>query len=831
MKVFLIDSNALIYRIYHALPSLVDSQGRPVQALYGLANMLLKILREQTPDYIFALGDRPEPTIRHEIFKEYKANRPAISDDLKTQIALSKKIFSGFKIPFIEKLGYEADDLIATLKEKFSEKADEIIILTGDFDTLQLIDNKTKILTMQKGISKTIIYDEAKVKEKFGILPSQFPDFKSLIGDASDNIVGISGIGPKTAQRLLQKYSNLEGIILAAKEGKLESDLAKKILENKDKLLFNKSLITLRKDIALDESLLVPYQKFNPKDLISVFQEFGFRSLIQRLGFLKESSLFDQKVYLEKKTSLEEIKPPFFFFLDKDQIKINDFSGEVKVLAKIFLKELLKVKGEKYVFDLKNIFKEVLKDDFYFEKKINLQEIYDLKIIFWLLNPSKGNLSLEEILSFQNPHSKNPLNLALRTTKNLAQKLKEFDLERIYFEFELPLTAVLARMELRGIKVDVEFLRVLKEKIKEKVDLLLKEIYNLAKEKFNPQSPAQLRYVLFEKLKLPTKGLARTNKGEISTQSEELLKIQNLHPIISKILEFRKINKILTTYTDSLLKNYDHSSGRIHTIFNQVGTSTGRIISEAPNLQNLPLEGELAYYIRKVFVPEDGYSFIRADYSQIELRLLAHLSQDENLILVFKNDLDLHSQTAKIVFGDDKEESRRKAKIINFGICYGITAKGLAQRLQLPVSEADKLIKRFFYFYPGVKKLRDNLIEFAKTYSYTQTLFGRKRFIPEINYQSYRERTFAERVAINMPIQGLAADLLKKAMIEIDDEIYKRNLPAFLILTIHDELVFEVKAGCEDSFKIIIKEIMEKAINLTVPLKVNIYQSKSLAKE
>jgi DNA polymerase I len=822
MKVYLIDANALIYRIYHAMPKLTDLQGRPIQAVYGLANTLLKILKEEKPDYIFALYDRPEPTIRHQVFKEYKATRPPVTDDLKLQISLSKKIFSAFNVPVIEKIGYEADDLIATLKEKFINLADEIIILTGDLDTLQLVDSKTKILTMQKGITKTMIYDANKVKEKYGLLPSQLPDYKALVGDPSDNIIGIPGIGPKTASQLLQKYQNLEGIINAAKEKKLEPKISLAILNNKEKLLFNRDLVTLRKNLDMDEKLLVPYQGYKEENLISVFQEFNFKSLIQRIKPI--FGLFTPSLDRgEKMVSLSELRHQFFFYLDQDKIKIYETEGQIKVLEKKFLKEVFFIKGEKFVFDLKNIFKEIFKEDFYFDKKIALEKIYDLKLIFWLLNPDKGNYSLEKIISFFS--EPNPLKI----TQDLILKMKELDLEKVYFELELPLTSILARMELRGITVDLEALEEFKKKVKEKNNKLLEEIYNLAGERFNPNSPIQLREILFKKLKLPTKGLAKTSKGEISTQESELLKIIHLHPIIEKILAYRETNKLLTTYTDSLLQNYNPQTKRIYTTFNQTGTSTGRIASENPNLQNLPLEGELANYLRKCFVAEEDYIFLKADYSQIELRLLAHLSQDENLISAFKNNLDLHSQTAKMIFGEETQETRRKAKIINFGITYGISARGLAQKLQIPVSEANKLIERFFYFYPRVKKLKEDLIEFAKIYGYAQTLFGRKRFIPEINYQSYQERTMAERIAINMPIQGLAADLLKKAMILIDEEIYKRNLPAYLVLTIHDELVFETKKEVKEEMRGIIKERMENVFNLSVPLVINLTEGENLS--
>lgn len=820
MKVFLIDANALIYRIYHALPRLEDKEGRPTNALYGLSNILLKLLKENSIDYIFALYDRPEPTIRHQVFKEYKITRPKITDDLKIQIPLSKKIFFAFNIPVIEKIGYEADDLIATLKEKFSESADEIIILTGDLDTLQLVDQKTKILTMQKGISQTKIYDEKEVKNRFGILPSQIPDYKALVGDASDNIPGISGIGPKTASALLQRYQNLENLIELAEKGLLEKSLREKILNNKEKLLFYKDLVTLRKDIPITESF-EKYQGYKIENLISVFQEFGFRSLIQRLQgeeIKKTTSLglftkVESKTKEEKIVDLKNIKVPFYFYLDKENIKINDGDSEIKILPKNLIKEIFQIEGEKFVFDLKEILKDLIKEDFYFDKKVNFGNIYDVKIISWLLN-----------IKIDNPND-----VSLEQIFNYLKKLKEFNLDKIYFELELPLVSILARMEIYGIKINLEHLEKFKQQLKEKTNELLQEIQNLAGIKFNPNSPKDLRIVLFQKLKLPTKGLSKTSKGEISTQEKDLLKIVHLHPIVDKILEYRKLNKLLTTYTDSLLKNFNLKTSRIYTIFDQTSASTGRIVSENPNLQNLPITGELAQILRKAFVAENGYVFISGDYSQLELRLLAHLSKDENLTAVFNQNLDIHSESAKLIFGKDDSESRRKAKIVNFGIVYGISAKGLSQRLGIPVSSAQKLIDRFFYFYPQVKKLKEDLIEFAKTYGYVETLFGRKRFVPEIFSQSYREKTLAERIIINTPIQGLGADILKKAMIGIDDEFYKRKINGYLVLTIHDEIIVEVEESKKEEVKSIIKEKMETSFKLDIPLEVKIKEGKNLA--
>jgi DNA polymerase-1 len=834
MKAVLIDANSLIYRTYHALPSLKDSYQRPVQAVYGLASILMKFIKEDKFDFIFAFYDRPEPTFRHQVYEEYKATRPKTTDDLKIQISLSKKIFSAFNIPIIEKIGYEADDLIATVRKKIFTKVNEIIILSGDLDTLQLVDEKTKVLTMQKGITKTNLYDLNKVKEKYGIQPEQIPDYKALVGDASDNIIGISGIGPKSAQKLLKKYGNLEKVIEAAEKRQFDPELNKKILENKEKLLFNKNLVKLVDEIEIDDKLLIPYSGFQIEKLLDCFQEFGFQSLIKRL---KESSV--EKIEKEnifnlqpktKEVSLNNIKPPFFFFLDKDMIKIIDQEREIKVLSKKFLKDIFFYEGEKFVFDLKNIFKEILKEDFYFDKKINLKNFYDLKIIFWLLNPEKKEISLEKVVYFYKYNSSNFLIDALEIGENLLAKLKETGLDKIYFELELPLIPILARVELRGIKIDVEVLQKFKKEINENLNKILEDVYNLAQTKFNLNSPSQLREVLFEKLKINPKGLQKTSKGEISTQESELVKIAHLHPIIPKILEYRKMSKILTTYISSFLGSYDHQSFRIYPTFNQTGAITGRIITENPNLQNLPLEGDLSQTLRKVFVPENGFVFISADYSQIELRLLAHLSQDENLINAFKQNLDIHSQTAKLIFGNDLPENRRKAKIINFSIIYGISPRGLAERLFISLSQAQELIKKFFYFYPRVKKYQEEMINFAQTYSYVKNLFGRQRFLPEINYQSYQEKNLAQRIAINFPIQSLAADIFKKAIIEIDNWIFQNKIEAYLVLTIHDELIFEVKEEIKETFKFIIKEKMENVIDLSVPLLVKIKEGYNLEK-
>lgn len=848
MKAIIIDTNALLFRVYHALPRLTDSQGRPIQAVYGLTNILLRIIQDFQPDYLFSCWDRPEPTFRHKAYQDYKAQRPPISDDFKIQIPLAKKIMQAFQIPVLEVPGYEADDLIATLKEILSPKMDEIIILTGDLDVLQLVDKKTKIYTMKRGIREMKFYDEAEVKNRYGIAPEQIVDFKSLVGDSSDNIKGILGIGQKTASKLLQKYHNLENIIQAAENNSLDPKFTKIILQEKERLLFQKNLLILKKDIPL-EVTLQKYPGPNYSQLKNLFQEFGFRSLLKKIETLtktKSTDLFSEdfqrKIFsvLENQTianiKIKNAEKIFIFYLPEKSKIFIVARDQIFVLPKEEVRQIFFLEGKKYFWDSKLLWKEVLLSDWYLDQKIDLQNIFDLKILFWLSEPNLGRYSFKDAISFIIP--KLPLNLTLTEyfpyweefREKIENKLDQLNLWKVYREIEVLLTPVLARMELSGIKINRSKLKEIKRKCLEEVQKLRKKIQILAGMPFNPLSTKELRYVLFEKLKLPTKGLSKTSKGEISTQESELYKIIQNHPIVEKILDYRKLAKIASTYTDSLLVSFDAMDGRVHPTYNQTGTSTGRLSSENPNVQNIPLRGDLANLVRQSFIPEHGFFFLASDYSQLELRLAAHLSDDDNLINAFQNDLDIHSQTAKLLFGKETPETRRIAKAVNFGIIYGMQAKGLADRLRITVSEAQDIIKKYFYFYPGLEKLRLDLIEKAKSYGYAETLFGRKLLLSEIYSRSYREKSFAERVAINMPIQGLGADIIKKAMIEIDRAFFEYNFvkSARLLLSIHDELIFEVKEELLDPVSKIVKQKMEKVISLKVPLKVKIKEGRDL---
>ncbi len=827
-KLLLIDINSLLHRLYHAIPILRSPQGIPTNALYGLTNILLKIINEIRANYIVACYDTPALTLRHIKFKEYKAQRPKVADDLKKQISYSKKLLQVFNIQIVEKSGYEADDLIGTLTNKNKDK--EIIILSGDLDVLQLVDDNIKVFFLKKGIKEVEIYDKEKVIERFGIEPQFLPDLKALIGDPSDNIIGIKGIGEKTASNLIKKFGNIEKIIEAAEKGLIEYSLRKAILENKDRLILNKDLATIIKDVDINLQLK-KYQRPLDKQLISVLEELGFKSIIARLFKEQKISLFTKSFQYKNDLppNLEEI----FIILHQDKIYASVNSEAVKIdITKDNFQKIINA-DRIYVFDLKQLFKKFYEIT---QKELPLNKFFDLKIAFWLVTPY-NKITLEKLTNFYSTKPlltlKDCLDFILLNYKTIANelenKIKEFNLEEI-LNLDQQVSQILGIMELNGILLDKKKLKSFKEFLIEDLNRLKKEISELAGANFNVNSPIELRYILFTKLKLPTKGLKRTPKGEISTQESELIKIKDQHPIIEKILEYREKTKMLSAFSENLLK-FVRNDGRITTNFEITGTATGRISSEEPNLQNIPVEGELAKKLRSCFVAPEGHKFISFDYSQIELRITAEISKDDNLISIFKQDLDIHSITAKLLFMEENEKTRRLAKIINFGIIYGISPKGLKERTGLSLTESKKIIESYFKNFPGVQKMIKELIEKAKTYGYAENIFGRKRFIPELFSRAYSEALKGERIAINTPIQGTAADIMKKAMIQIYKFIKDNNLEnkAKIILQIHDELILEVSDDIINLIKDEVKKIMENVVNFSIPLKVKVNIGKDLA--
>jgi len=828
-KLLLIDINSLLHRLYHAIPLLRSSKGLPTNALYGLTNILLKITDEIEADYIVACYDTPALTIRHQKFKEYKAQRPKVADDLKVQISYSKKILQAFNIQIVEKIGYEADDLMGTLAEKNKDK--EIIILSGDLDILQLVDKNVKVFFLKKGIKEVEIYNRKKVLERFGIEPKLLPELKALIGDPSDNIIGIKGIGEKTATNLIKKFGNIEKIIESAEKGLIEYTLRKVILENKDRLILNKDLATIIKNIDIEINL-VKYQKPSKKQLISILEELEFKSIIARLFKDQKSNLFLQSSF-QYKNNLPPNFDEIFLTLYQDKICLSA-NGEI-FKVDINKNNLLKLinANKIYIFDLKQFFKVFYR---LIHNELPLNQFFDIKIALWLVTPY-NKITLEKLANFYSSKPlltlKDCLDFILLNYKTIAyeleKKIEEFNLKEI-LNLDQKTSQVLGIMELNGILLDKEKLNSFKEFLTEEINRSKKEIFELAGTQFNINSPIELRHILFNKIKLPTQGLKKTPKGAISTQETELIKLKDKHPIIEKILEYREKMKIINNFSKNLLE-FVREDGRITTNFEITGTATGRISSEEPNLQNIPVEGELAKKLRECFVAPKGYKFVSFDYSQIELRVAAEISKDENLINIFKQDLDIHSITAKLLFKEENERTRRLAKIINFGIIYGISPQGLKERTGLSLSESKKLIESYFKNFPGVQKMIKELIEKAKTYGYAENIFGRKRFIPELFSRAYNEVLKGERIAINTPIQGTAADITKKAMVRIYEFIKENKLEekVKIILQIHDEIILEVADDIINLIKDEIKKIMENIVQLSIPLKIKVNIGENLS--
>lgn len=832
----ILDLHALIHRVYHALPRLSDPQGRPIQAVYGLATMLLKIIAEIKPTHMVACLDRPEPTFRHELFKDYKTQRPPTPTDLEIQFPIAKELLAAFGVTTLELQGYEADDLIGALSHRFKAAID-ILIVTGDLDTLQLVSDRVKVLTMKKGISETVTYGPKEVQQRYGFPPGAIPDFKALVGDASDNIPGIPGVGEKTATELIKKYQTVERIIEAAERGEVNPKLAAKILERKEQLSFCKQLAEIRMDLplagALEEFKFTPPQKEAVRPL---FASLGFRKLMERLeaqpvvvqshGIETEEGAEDDR-HLE--TLLQSHHLISLLRSDSSYIIATEKRASKVPLENISLITSVLTNSEEIIsYDVKLIFKDLLAQGAD-PSVTSPQQLLDAKIAAWLVNSDWGDYSPHRLTRFflkkelptaswEKPFAQ----LLLPLSKTLREELREGGFQRVFTDIEMPLIPVLCRMEHTGIMVDKEAIANFEETLKRQLSVLQAHVVSLAGETFNPNSPVALRQLLFGKLKISPKGLKKTPKGEISTQEAELLKIRNRHPVIDKLLAYRELQKLASTYAQGLRRHINPQTGRIHPLFNQTGTSTGRLSCENPNLQNIPTDSESAQALRRCFVAAPGFEFVALDYSQIELRLVAHVADDELMRLAFQQGIDIHEWAAKLLFGSAAPEFRRRAKTFNFGLMYGMGASGLAQRLGISQSEAREFIDRYFARFPGIQKLIGDLQEKAKRVGFAETPFGRKRFLPEITGLAYRDVAKAERIAVNMPIQGFAADIIKVAMLRVDAVVQEQGWrqDARLLLQIHDELIFEVRKDIIKKFLATAAPMMENAVALSVPLRV-----------
>jgi DNA polymerase-1 len=877
-KLFLIDGQGLIYRSFFALPKLTTSYGQLINAAYGFTMVLMRLLQEQKPDGLIIAFDTPQPTFRHKQFASYKAQREKMPPELIEQLPIIKEIVDKFNIPTIELPGYEADDIIGSLVQQAKDSEYKTVIVTGDRDLLQLIDEDSEILLMQKGITQVEHHQLESIKKMLGFNPKLIPDYIGLKGDSSDNIPGIPGIGEKTAKKLVQKFGTLENIIENANQIENKS-IREKILKYQDQARLSKMLAMIKRDIDLGLELQkVGYQGPDYEELRNIFRKYEFKKLLNKIPAKESDSRNikqDVEYFQEIKDELQLIKlgqrikseGSFSFLMGsnhsfpyhkfpqsvaialKDEvflIRISSNStllGEPEYITKEIVQKHLdeifqQEKIEKIGFDLKNFC------TYFYDKEYFFQSPYfDIKIAAYLLNPSQQDYHLtkiiedylagEDFVAKGYPAGKNHITeeereiywqtkLLLPLKQILWKQLSEKDLDKLFLDVELPLIRVIYLMEQRGIKLDTVFLKKMSQQFSKKIAEIRAEIFNLAGSEFNLNSPKQLSQVLFEKLKLPT---VKKIKTGYSTDAQVLLELSEKHEVVAKIMDYRELEKLKNTYIDKLPRLINPKTGRIHTCFNQTGTSTGRLSSNNPNLQNIPVRTELGLAIRNAFIAEEGNIYLSADYSQIELRILAHLSQDQNLLDAFLQDKDIHAYTAAQIFGIDlnlvSAEMRRIAKIINFGIIYGMSSYGLASTLRISREDAQQYIEAYFQKYQRVKEYIDKQIITARKDKYVKTMLNRIRYLEGIDSPNKSIREFYERTAINTPIQGTAADLIKMAMIEIHSKMESLKLTSGLILQIHDELIFEIAEPELERRRVIIKEIMENILKLSIPLKVN----------
>jgi len=846
-RLTLIDGTGLLYRAYYALPPLSNTQGVPTGAVYGFTRMLMKLLKDKKPEYCACTFDKGRKTFRHKKFKEYKITRPRMPEDLASQIPLIKKILAGFVIPIFEEEEYEADDILAALAKKGVRRGLRVEILTGDKDIFQIVSPSIHIIRFKKGLSQTDLFDEEGVRASLGVSPSQIADYLSLVGDVSDNIPGVPGIGPATAKELLQKYGNLENLVRHLDD--LPTSKRELFKKYQDQAKRSKELVTLITSIPLK----VNWEKFrvdspDKKVLLPLFRELGFKKLIedfttsksrnadyQTIKNLKE---LDQLIFALNQGSfvLETGKePPGVAFLPKDGTCYWLLLIQKELRKDLLIKKISPIFQDPRIKKIAHNLKKVILD--LKEWKLDLKGSgFDIQLAAYLLNPLASDYSLKglciEYLG-KNIDGVSPperVELIHKLKGSLEEKLKEENLWELYTKVELPLVDTLAKMESRGIKVKRSALEGFLSEVREKISSLEQEIYEEVGEKFNINSSKQLGQILFEKLNLPA--MKKTKTG-YSTNEEVLQTLCLIRPSLKKILDYRQLSKLESTYIRPFPGLINPRTGRIHTSFNQTVTATGRLSSSQPNLQNIPVRNKFGEKFRQAFIADEGNLFLSADYSQIELRILAHLSGDPNLKKAFDRNEDIHQQTATEIFNvlplQLTSQMRRLAKVVNFGIVYGISSYGLARDLGVSQKEADEYIQHYFQRYPQVKEYLGTVVKEAREKGYVRTLLGRKRYLPGILSSNRRRREMAERAAINTPIQGGAADLIKLAMVNLEKRFTEEQLGAWTILQIHDELIFEVPEREIDETRRIVKEEMEGAMKLSVPLVVETKVGKNWA--
>ena len=865
-KIVLIDGHSILNRAFYGLPDLTNAEGLHTNAVYGFLNIMFKILEEEKPEYLTVAFDVHAPTFRHDMYSEYKGTRKPMAEELREQVPLMKEVLHAMGVRTIEQAGLEADDLLGTLSRRCEAKGMEVVILSGDRDLLQLATDHVEIRIPKTKRTGTEIEDyyAADVKERYLVTPQEFIDVKALMGDASDNIPGVPNIGEKTATRIIADYGSIEHAYEHASELK-PPRAAKNLVEYWEQAKMSKVLATINVEADfpydLDEAKL---GNLYTQEAYAYFQRLQFKNLLSRFEMQSENALESvfqvihtrgeaETVFARAKQAAsvgalvykqtKNVLPLFaaqagiggigLAFGDQE---IYCIPAEGEISSEFLLAGLEAVAGQVgqfAVFDLKKLLKNV---------KINPDDVdkcFDVAIAAYLLNPLKSEYPFEDVAQeylglMIDPKADEEKKIcyeaytAFAAADVLLGKLRETDMEKLFREIEMPLVFTLFKMEQNGVKVEGEALRVYGEQLGGKITELEKEIYELAGEEFNINSPKQLGVVLFEHLGLPN---GKKTKTGYSTAADVLDKLAPDYPVVSKILEYRQLSKLKSTYADGLAVYIGEEDQRIHGKFNQTITATGRISSTEPNLQNIPVRMELGRLIRKVFVPEDGYVFVDADYSQIELRVLAHCSGDKELIQAYREARDIHRITASQVFHTPFDEvtdlQRRNAKAVNFGIVYGISSFGLSQDLSITRKEAAEYIERYFETYPGINTFLDDTVAHAKEQGYVVTLFGRRRPVPELSSSNFMQRQFGERVAMNSPIQGTAADIIKIAMIAVDKELTKRKMKSRLVLQVHDELLVEAWKEELEEVQAILKECMENAATLDVPLDIDMHTGQS----
>ncbi len=857
-RLLILDSNSLLNRAFYAIPPLTNSEGIHTNAVYGFTNMLFKMKEEIKPDYIVAAFDRKAPTFRHKEYEDYKAGRKKMPPELGEQFPLVKEVLNLLAVNIYEIDGFEADDIIGTLAQFAEKNGIEVFIVTGDRDALQLASDNIKVVITKKGVTETAVYNKEAFIEEFGVTPTQYIDVKGLMGDKSDNIPGVPGVGEKTAFKLISTYGSMEGVL-----SHIDEISGKKLKENletySEQAIFSKKLATIMTEVPIEFDLedIKSQENYNKEELKKLFFKLGMKSLLAKLpGDDLEGEEEVAKIEINEVTTIEgfkevlSVKEGIAFIsystcnanlyskieLDKlyinygDKVSLIDFklinmenSNEAINLLKAFMED---EKIEKVIQDGKNLVTILTKHNIEVKKFI-----FDTVVAAYLIDSAKSNYPLEVLINEYlmkevKGEGDELICNAMASMKELYEYLKDRidkeEMDELYYEVEHPLISILSSMEAIGFNVNREKLDELAVKFKEEISRTEKEIYELCEEEFNISSPKQLGKILFEKLDLPV--IKKTKTG-YSTNAEVLEKLMDKHPVVEKIIYYRQITKLNSTYVEGL-KNVIDEDGAIHSSFNQTVTTTGRLSSTEPNLQNIPVKYEMGREIRKVFIPQESTDvLLSCDYSQIELRVLAHMSDDKNMIDAFNHHSDIHTKTASEVFKVPVEEvtplMRSRAKAVNFGIVYGISDFSLSQDLKITRKEAAEYMEIYFDRYPKIKGYLESVKEEAKEKGYVLTVLNRRRFIPEIKSSNKIVKALGERLAMNAPIQGSAADIIKLAMVKVYNRIKKENLESQMILQVHDELILNVKENELEIVKALVKEEMENVLKMSVTLEVD----------